>query len=372
MRRLLGVLFLVAGLVSVSVLAVRVGRGLFGGREPVSALDYLPPGRCVYVLVRGGGEHLRWVEVLRTRAWPLVGRLNREVYRLEYAAAHRLTEMDWRELVGEEVLVRFWPRFLLVARTKRSYNVFFNLRIRDDAEVRSGGVVYRTKPLPPDGRGVCYAFDRDWLVVADDVRELVRAIRRAGRRVFPVSRQVLEGTRVVFGWSGLPRRGGEELEALRATFGGRREGVVCGSSLASLRLYPEGDEGSVVSASGGWMFFRRVVEGREVGVVGVSAFVSDGEVSPVWAYLVPAGMRPEGLRGLVEVLRREAGRPELHLAQELVEGFHVVYDGGVLPVPERGGVYFRLDGRVLAREPGFDAEAVAFLEALGRVEVSQP
>lgn len=371
MRRILFGVLLVASLVAVAVMTVRVGRRLFSPAEPASALDYLPPGRCVFVAVRGAGDYLGWAGVVRGRPLPLVGRLNRLLYALEYAVDRRLTEEDLRELAGEDVLVRLWPRFLLVTRTKRSYNVFFRLRIREDTEARRGRLVYRTKVLPPDGRPLHYVFDRDWLVVADDPRELVRALRRVGRRRFPAGESVLRNSRFVLGWSGLPRRGGQEMEVLRETFGGRREGLVCGPSLGALRLYPKRQEEEVVSASPGWMFFRRRIAGRSVGVVGVSVFGSEGAVSAEAAYLVPTGLDAKDLRRLVEVLRDETGRPELHLAQEMLDGFHVVYDGGILPVPEREGVYFRLDGAALAREAVFDAEMAAFLRALGKVEVGR-
>jgi hypothetical protein len=346
------------------------GRMLFAPKPAQSALDFIPPGRTFFVSVRGGKDFADAVAVLRRQKLPFIGFLNRYLFALEYVLDHKLDTRDVSELCGEDVAVQFFPRFLLVTKTRREYNVFFYLDIKNDSESRHSGVSLRSKFIAPLGKTVHYTFFGDWLVASDDPRYLVSVLKHRGRRRFSAGPETLSSGRVFLGWAGLPGRSVAGLSEIPRAFFRMQSGLICGPSLSSLLLFPRNESlTGHVSPSSGLVFFQGLPVGRKGYTVVTGLYETEGYLSYEPAFYIPSGLSPSALHALIADLREKSGRPDLHLAQEIQAGHHVLYDGEILPQLDRKGVLFFLDCPAVARLGVFEPAMNDWLIRAGRIEV---
>jgi hypothetical protein len=218
--------------------------------SPSQSWQFFADRKSSFFSVRSFDRYAGDLLELRNIAFPLMGGLNRFLFALEYVVDHELTKTDLNEFLGRDFTLQLGPKFLLVTRTRKEYNVFMYLDIKDDPVVPWGRAVVRRKVLKPLGTTLYYSFLQDYLVVADDLGTLKSFLKRgfkpAARRRWPSAvREGLDGASFIAGHSG-----GRGPFALLF---GARPWLLFGPALNSLKLFARDgsqdtdfDRGSVV------------------------------------------------------------------------------------------------------------------------------
>jgi len=239
---------------------------LLSGRQtaaPGLSWRFFTDYKSSFVSVRGFDRYIGDLLELRNVSLPVMNELNRLLYGVEYAADHDLTRTDFDEFLGRDFTIQFSPRFLLVTRTRKEYNVFLNLNIKDDPAVPWRRAVIHKKILKPLDAELYYSFLPDYLVVSDDLAYLKsflkRGVKAVSRRRWPSAvREGLDASSLIVGHSG-----GRSVFSLLF---GYRPYLLFGPELNSMKLYVKGYSPDTAFDRGSLVFFN--VDPEIFGVAG--------------------------------------------------------------------------------------------------------
>jgi len=384
MKRFVLFIFFISLLIFVILGLFKLGKVIFKYTEPVKSLDFIPPGKTFYLSVKNAKDIFSDFNIIRNQKLPVLSWINRYLYYFEYVIDHRLTYEDLVQLAGEDFTVQFWPNFIFVTRTLKEYNAFFYLNIRNDKEFRYSGIVMHEKFIPPLKCSIYYTFFNDWLIVSDSKDSVLKSIKFSGRHFFNAPQKVLQKSRLFIGWNGKIKEIKNDVEESLKFFQGilnkDKNVIICGENLNLLYVYPQSDDDEKIYVSSDSilsfrfdykLIFKDFVGSKSEGVVSmIDCIPADGFPQGFFIWHIPSGISSKELNNIVNQLRDLTQNSELMLAQEMMDNYHVLYDGkSIIPRLNKERTILFFDGSLLSSLEVFDTDMNNLLKRIGKVEI---